>query len=188
MPKCQNSGKIQNLQNTAMDFNFFSDVIFCTKSAFSKQIQDVIMNSFKHFSAPKMGTPRMTRATGFNNLTHQTYSMLHTNWSNRAASEIDSEVKILDIFRHSCPFSHQINLRHTMAQFWQNFCENLESGFLQYFPKSRHRNRPTEITLWFKAFLCCLLCWALSFATSSVAVPYRELGSYDYFVSKNGNG
>ena len=36
----------------------------------------------------------------------------------------------------------------------------------------------------FKAFLCCLLCWALSFATSSVAVPYRELGSYEYFVSK----
>ena len=58
--------------------------------------------------------------------------------------------------------------------------QSLDCGF--------RRNWPTEVTLWFKAFLCCLLCWALSFATSSVAVPYRELGSYDYFVSKNGNG
>ena len=32
--------------------------MLCTKTAYAKQIQHVLLNSFKHFSAPKMEPPR----------------------------------------------------------------------------------------------------------------------------------
>ena len=35
--------------------------MLCTKTAFAKQIKHVLLNSFKHFSAPKMVPPRIFR-------------------------------------------------------------------------------------------------------------------------------
>merc|ERR1712227_364924 len=32
--------------------------------------------------------------------------------------------------------------------------------------------------------ICCLLCWLLSLAASSIAIPYRALGSQAYFESR----